>query len=188
MEAPLGASALMHSSTLVVSGLVLIQKMASFIEISSIAQIIMFSLGVFSAFWASFAACTQFELKAILAYSTISNMGYIFILFSVGAYFEMYIIIILHAYIKIFLFLIVGGIILHCNGLQDIRKMGNLLSYIPTLWVAYIVGGSSLAGIPFLAGYYSKHYIMLAMTKSELIVLGLEILLYLSFFFTFFYV
>lgn len=188
MEAPLGASALMHSSTLVVSGLVLIQKMSSLIEVSSIAQILMFSLGIFSAFWASFIACTQIELKGILAYSTISNMGYIFILFSLGAYFEMYIIIILHAYIKIFLFLIIGGIILHCNGLQDIRKMGGLLLYIPVLWVAYIIGGLSLAGIPFLTGYYSKHYILLALTKSELIILGLEIFLYLSFFFTFFYI
>jgi NADH:ubiquinone oxidoreductase subunit 5 (subunit L)/multisubunit Na+/H+ antiporter MnhA subunit len=121
MEAPLGASALMHSSTLVVSGLVLIYRLSIFIELSSLSQILMFLMGSFSATMGSLVACFQYELKVIMAYSTISNMGYMFLLFSLGAYFETILVMILHAYIKIFMFLVIGGIILHCNGCQDIR-------------------------------------------------------------------
>jgi NADH:ubiquinone oxidoreductase subunit 5 (subunit L)/multisubunit Na+/H+ antiporter MnhA subunit len=121
MEAPLGASALMHSSTLVVAGLVLLYRLSIFIELSGFSQVVMFILGIFSAVCGSILACYQFELKAIMAYSTISNMGYMFLLFSLGAYYELIIVIILHAYIKIFMFLLMGGIILHCNGCQDIR-------------------------------------------------------------------
>ena len=149
MEAPLGASALMHSSTLVVAGLVLIYRLSIFIELSTSSQCIMFILGALSATAGSLLACFQFELKVIMAYSTISNMGYMFLLFAIGAYYEVLIVMVLHAYIKIFMFLVVGGIILHCNGNQDIRWMGGLLTYIPALWVAYVVGGSCLVGLPY---------------------------------------
>ena len=149
MEAPLGASALMHSSTLVVAGLVLIYRLSVFIELSSISQVLMFILGSLSATAGALLACFQYELKVIMAYSTISNMGYMFLLFALGAYYEVIIVMVLHAYIKIFMFLVVGGIILHCNGSQDIRWMGGLLSYIPVLWVAYVAGGSCLIGLPY---------------------------------------
>jgi NADH:ubiquinone oxidoreductase subunit 5 (subunit L)/multisubunit Na+/H+ antiporter MnhA subunit len=149
MEAPLGASALMHSSTLVVAGLALIFKLQTLIELSGTSQLLMFWLGVFSALFASFVACFQYELKPIMAYSTISNMGYMFILLALGAYREVILIMVLHAYIKIFLFLVVGGIMLHCNGCQDLRWMGGLHLYIPTLFTAYTVGGVCLVGLPF---------------------------------------
>jgi NADH:ubiquinone oxidoreductase subunit 5 (subunit L)/multisubunit Na+/H+ antiporter MnhA subunit len=121
MEAPLGASALMHSSTLVIAGVVLLFKLSYIIEISNYSLILMFFFGSMSSFFGSFFACFQYELKTILAYSTISNMGYIYILFSLGLYFETITTIILHAYIKIYMFLIIGSIIYHCNGMQDIR-------------------------------------------------------------------
>jgi NADH:ubiquinone oxidoreductase subunit 5 (subunit L)/multisubunit Na+/H+ antiporter MnhA subunit len=149
MEAPLGASALMHSSTLVIAGLVLIYRLINILEFSSYAQILMYLMGVFSAFCGSIIACFQFELKVVMAYSTISNMGYMFVLCALGAYFEMLIVIIIHAYIKIFLFLVMGGIILHCNGCQDVRWMGGLFMYIPVLLVSYFVGGICLIGLPY---------------------------------------
>jgi NADH:ubiquinone oxidoreductase subunit 5 (chain L)/Multisubunit Na+/H+ antiporter, MnhA subunit len=121
MEAPLGASALMHSSTLVISGVILILKLSIIIELSVYSQLFMYIMGIFSALMGSFIACFQFELKMILAYSTISNMGYIFILLSVGAYYESTVVILLHAFIKIYMFLIVGNIIYNNNGCQDIR-------------------------------------------------------------------
>jgi NADH:ubiquinone oxidoreductase subunit 5 (subunit L)/multisubunit Na+/H+ antiporter MnhA subunit len=121
MEAPLGASALMHSSTLVIAGTVLLLKLSYIIEFSNYSLIIMFFLGSMSSFFGSFFACFQYELKTILAYSTISNMGYIYILLSLNLYSESLITIILHAFIKIYMFLIIGGIIYHCNGMQDIR-------------------------------------------------------------------
>lgn len=121
MEAPLGASALMHSSTLVIAGIILMFKISFFIEISTYAQLLMYIFGSLSAVMGSLFACFQYELKLILAYSTISNMGYIFILFSIQAYYEMLITLIFHAFIKIFMFLIIGCIIYICNGCQDIR-------------------------------------------------------------------
>jgi NADH:ubiquinone oxidoreductase subunit 5 (subunit L)/multisubunit Na+/H+ antiporter MnhA subunit len=121
MEAPLGASALMHSSTLVISGIILLLKLSIIIEMSTYAQFIMYVMGMLSATMGAFLACFQFELKVILAYSTISNMGYIFILFSLGAYYEMIIILLLHAFIKIYMFLIIGTIIYLNSGSQDIR-------------------------------------------------------------------
>mmetsp|Transcript_30332 Transcript_30332/g.29984 ORF Transcript_30332/g.29984 Transcript_30332/m.29984 type:complete len:160 (-) Transcript_30332:72-551(-) len=156
MEAPLGASALMHSSTLVIAGLVLCFKLSVLIELSVISQVIMLLMGAFSSLYASFIAIFQFELKVIMAYSTISNMGYMFILFSIAAYKEVLIVMILHAYIKIYLFLVVGAIMLHCNGMQDLRFMGGLFSYIPALWVSYFIASLGLSGLPFLSGYYYK--------------------------------
>jgi NADH:ubiquinone oxidoreductase subunit 5 (subunit L)/multisubunit Na+/H+ antiporter MnhA subunit len=121
MEAPLGASALMHSSTLVIAGLLLNFKLSTIVELSKVSQFLMFFFGSLSALFGSFVAMFQYELKVIMAYSTISNMGYMFLLFSLGSYRETILIMIFHAYIKIFLFIIVGSIMLHCNGLQDIR-------------------------------------------------------------------
>nr|QIB71966.1 NADH dehydrogenase subunit 5 [Gruberia lanceolata] len=188
MEAPLGASALMHSSTLVVAGLVLIFRLNSILELSGWAQILMYVLGIVSATMGSLIACFQFELKVIMAYSTISNMGYMFMLCAVGAYFEMFIIMIIHAYIKIFLFLVVGGIMLHCGGCQDLRWMGGLFLYIPTLAVSYLIGGICLIGLPYWSGYYCKFYIWYAITDSSILLRGGEYFLLVSYILTFFYV
>lgn len=131
MEAPLGASALMHSSTLVAAGLILMVKTYIILDSSIVGRVLLFLFGIFSALLASFIACFQYELKPIMAYSTISNMGYMFVLLSLGAIKEMVLVFIFHAYIKIFVFLVVGSVIVHCNGCQDIRWMGGLLSYMP---------------------------------------------------------
>lgn len=188
MEAPLGASALMHSSTLVVAGLVLIFKLSSLLEISGWAQILMFSMGVFSATAGALIACFQYELKVIMAYSTISNMGYMFTLCSVGAYYETTVLMVLHAYIKIFMFLVVGAIMLHCNGCQDIRWMGGLLLYTPVLWVSYVSGGLCLIGLPYWSGYYCKNFIAKVVWESGPLLKGGEFILLISYLLTFFYV
>ena len=188
MEAPLGASALMHSSTLVIAGVVLLFKLSFIIELSIYATTIMFFLGSFSAFFGSFFACFQFELKTILAYSTISNMGYIFVLFSLNLYYETILTIILHAFIKIYAFLVIGGLIFFANGVQDIRWMGGLLVYNPFLWSAFIIGGLSLIGIPYFSGYSYKLYIINNLLHGNLFFYGSEFILLFSYFFTFFYV
>lgn len=188
MEAPLGASALMHSSTLVVAGLVLVFKLNSILELSAYCQILMYSLGVMSATLGSFIACFQYELKVIMAYSTISNMGYLFTLCSVGSYDAVIFVMVVHAYIKIFLFLVVGGIILHCNGTQDIRWMGGLLLYTPGLFVAYIAGGLCLVGLPYWSGYYCKFYILKSIFSSSILLNGGNYILLISYVLTFFYV
>ena len=188
MEAPLGASALMHSSTLVIAGVVLMLKLSYLIEFSNYSLIIMFFLGSMSSFFGSFFACFQYELKTVLAYSTISNMGYIYILLSVNLYSETIITIILHAFIKIYMFLVIGGIIYHCNGMQDIRWMGSLLLYIPFLWSAFFIGSLSLIGIPYFSSYTYKLYIINALLNNYIFFTGCEYILILSYFFTFFYI
>lgn len=188
MEAPLGASALMHSSTLVIAGVILLFKLSQIIEFSVYSQLIMFLMGSLSATMGSFLACFQFELKVILAYSTISNMGYIFILFSVGAYYEMMIVLLLHAFIKIYMFLIIGGIIYHNNGSQDIRWMGGLMNYAPILWLFYLIGGFSLIGLPYFSGYFYKFFLINNLINNLIFLRGGEFFLFLSYFFTIFYV
>lgn len=188
MEAPLGASALMHSSTLVISGVILILKLSIIIELSVYSQLFMYIMGIFSALMGSFIACFQFELKMILAYSTISNMGYIFILLSVGAYYESTVVILLHAFIKIYMFLIVGNIIYNNNGCQDIRWIGNSFKYSKFLWVNYIIGGLCLIGLPYFSGYYYKNYLLNSLINNFLYLRGGEFILLFSYFFTIFYV
>ena len=156
MEAPLGASALMHSSTLVVAGITLTYKLAEWINYSNWAHYILIAWGSWTAFFASFIACWQFELKIILAYSTVSSMGFLYYLLGLSAHIELFLYLIIHAYIKIFLFLAIGAIILHCNGCQDMRWMGNLLLYIPNLYIYYTAGSLGLAGVPYWSGYYCK--------------------------------
>lgn len=188
MEAPLGASALMHSSTLVIAGIILLFKLSFIVELSNYALTLMFIMGSLSAFFGALFACFQFELKTILAYSTISNMGYIFVLFSLNLYYETVITIILHAFIKIFMFLVIGNIIFCSNGNQDIRWIGNFLNYNPFLWSSFLIGGLSLIGIPYLSGYYYKVYLINNLLQNNLFFRGFEFVLLFSFFFTIFYV
>lgn len=188
MEAPLGASALMHSSTLVVAGVVLLFKLSFIVELSNYALVLMFILGSLSAFFGSFLACFQYELKTILAYSTVSNMGYIFVLFSLSLYYETILTIILHAFIKIYMFLTIGGLIFFSNGNQDIRWMGNLLNYVPFLWSSFLIGGFSLIGIPYFSGYYYKLYLINNLVQNYYFFCGFEFILILSYYFTIFYI
>lgn len=187
MEAPLGASALMHSSTLVIAGVVLLFKMSYVIELSTYAQFLMYIMGIFSALMGSFLACFQFELKVILAYSTISNMGYIFTLFSLQKYNELVIILLFHAFIKIYMFLVIGSIIYVNNGNQDIRWMGCLMVYYPFIWISYLFGSICLIGLPYFTGYFYKTYLINSVLNSNKFLLGGELFIVFSYFFTFFY-
>jgi NADH:ubiquinone oxidoreductase subunit 5 (subunit L)/multisubunit Na+/H+ antiporter MnhA subunit len=188
MEAPLGASALMHSSTLVIAGLVLIYKFNFILEFSIYGQILMYIMGVLTAFLGSLYACFQFELKVIMAYSTISNMGYLFILCSLMSYNTMLLVLIMHAYIKIFLFLIVGLIMFQCNGCQDLRYFGFILPFSPFLYLFYFIGSFTLLGFPYFSGYYYKFFLWKDVTSSFSYVTFGKYLVILSFIFTFIYV
>jgi NADH:ubiquinone oxidoreductase subunit 5 (subunit L)/multisubunit Na+/H+ antiporter MnhA subunit len=86
------------------------------------------------------------------------------------------------------MFLLMGGIILHCNGCQDIRWMGGLLVYIPTLWVGYVVGGSCLIGLPYWSGYYCKYLLLQSLSNSFTLCKGIEYILLLSYIFTAIYI
>jgi NADH-quinone oxidoreductase subunit L len=146
----------MHSSTLVVAGIYLLLRLIIFVEQSWLLSVWLIIWGAWTATFAAFIACFQYELKIILAYSTISSMGFMFFLIGLHAYYEALIYLIVHAFIKIFLFLVVGAIMLHCSGCQDVRWMGGLLNYIPFLWITYLSGAVGLAGLPYWSGYYCK--------------------------------
>lgn len=156
MEAPLGASALMHSSTLVVAGVILVYKLSGLIGFTTLALKWLIIWGSWTALFAAAIACFQYELKIILAYSTISSMGFLYCLLGLQAHTVMLNYLIIHAFIKIFLFLVVGAIMLHCSGCQDIRWMGGLLHYVPHLYIYFIIGSCGLAGLPYCSGYYCK--------------------------------
>lgn len=156
MEAPLGASALMHSSTLVIAGIVLVYKMYFIVGMSWIALWYMSVWGSWTAVFAAFCACWQFELKIVLAYSTISSMGFMYLMLGLGAISEVLLYLIIHAFIKIFLFLVVGLIMWQCNGMQDVRWMGGLINYMCFYYICYCWGVIGLVGLPYWTGYMGK--------------------------------
>lgn len=187
MEAPLGASSLMHSSTLVMAGLTYIFKLHSFVMVSVYAVHLMIIFGALSACIGSILACFQYELKTILAYSTISNMGYMFVILGLNGVEEFFVVLVLHAYLKIFLFLIIGGIIMYNEGNQDIRFMGGLLKYAPFLAFVYFVASLCLSGLPYWTGYYYKSGIIKVVYTYSPDMWHGDLFVLISFFFTFLY-
>ena len=187
MEAPLGASALMHSSTLVIAGVVLIYKLHPLIELTCLSPALLILWGSWTALFAALIACFQFELKIIMAYSTISSMGFLYCLLGLHAYGEMLNYLTIHAFIKIFFFLIVGAIMLHCSGCQDMRWMGGLFNYIPGLYICYVIGGLNLAGLPYWSGYYCKTAAWFAAATNNAIWSALQPILILTTAFTYAY-
>lgn len=187
MEAPLGASALMHSSTLVIAGIVLIAKLNYLITINIITLSSAYLLGLVTACAGALIACFQYELKVIMAYSTISNMGYLLLLLVTASYNEFFFLLVIHAYIKIFLFLIVGAIILHANGCQDIRWINQLSIYNPTLFGCLFLGLVNLSGLPYSSGYFCKQGILLSSGWTVFSLPSFDIILCASYLFTFVY-
>ena len=107
-------------------------------------------------------------------------MGFLYCLLGLGAYYEMLLYLIIHAFVKIYLFLVGGAIILYCGGCQDIRWMGGLLCYAPWLWVAYLVGAIGMAGLPYWSGYYCKSSSWLALCYGGTYWGGIRIAILLS--------
>lgn len=160
MEAPLGASALMHSSTLVIAGIILLLKLQNFILCSTINQTFITIWGSWTALFAIIIACFQYELKIILAYTTISSMGIIYFFIGINQNLLALNYLVVHAYTKIFFFLTVGLLILNCNGCQDIRWMGQLLHNNTDIFLLINLNLLNLLGLPFTSGYFAKHTLL----------------------------
>ena len=180
MEAPLGASALMHSSTLVIAGVLLVYKMYILIELSWVAMGILIIWGSWTALFAASVACLQFELKVILAYSTISSMGFLYMLLGLGAIHEMILYLVLHALIKIFLFLIIGLVMVYCNGVQDIRWIGEIFEYMGWGFILYFWGAIGLGGLPYWSGYYCKSQLWIYISSHYYIISGCHLCIVLT--------
>jgi NADH-quinone oxidoreductase subunit L len=156
MEGPTPVSALIHAATMVTSGVYLLSRMNPLLALSHDAQIVIASIGVATAFFAATIACAQNDIKKVLAYSTVSQLGYMFLAVGSGAYIAAIFLMVAHAFFKGELFLGAGSVIHGMDDEQDLKKMGGLRSYMPITAVTFVLGWLAIAGVFPLAGFWAK--------------------------------
>lgn len=162
MEGPTPVSALIHAATMVTAGVFLVVRMSPLMEMAPMAKSIIVIVGATTAFFAGTIALTQNDIKRVIAYSTCSQLGYMFFAAGLGAYNIAMFHLVTHAFFKALLFLGSGAIIHAMSDEQDMRKMGGIWRSIPATYVLMWIGSLALAGVPFFAGFYSKDAILLA--------------------------
>ena len=160
MEGPTPVSALIHAATMVTAGVFLVVRCSPIFEYSQFALNIVTIIGMTTAFFAATVAIVQNDIKKIIAYSTCSQLGYMFFAARVGAYNVAMFHLFTHAFFKALLFLGSGSVIHSLNDEQDIRNMGDIWRKMPFTWLAMIVGTLALTGFPLLSGFYSKDAII----------------------------
>jgi len=160
MEGPTPVSALIHAATMVTAGVFLVVRCSPIFEYSQIALNIICIVGMTTAFFAATVALVQNDIKKIIAYSTCSQLGYMFFAAGIGAYNVAIFHLFTHAFFKALLFLGAGSVIHSLNNEQDIRKMGGIWRKLPYSWGLMIVGTLALSGFPFFSGFYSKEAII----------------------------
>ncbi len=160
MEGPTPISALIHAATMVTAGVFLVARMSPLMEYAPIALSVVAVIGGSTSFFAATIACAQDDIKKVIAYSTCSQLGYMFAAAGVGAFDISIFHLITHAFFKSLLFLGAGSVIHAMSGEQDMRRMGGLWNKIPITYSVMWVGFLALAGIPFFSGFYSKDAIL----------------------------
>ena len=160
MEGPTPVSALIHAATMVTAGVFLVARMSPLYEYAPVVREFITVIGALTALVAATIALTQFDIKRVIAYSTMSQLGYMFFALGVSAYGAAMFHLFTHAFFKALLFLGAGSVIHAMSDEQDMRKMGGIWKLIPTTYVMMWIGNLALAGIPFFAGYYSKDMIL----------------------------
>ncbi|MGB0719069.1 MAG: NADH-quinone oxidoreductase subunit L [Bdellovibrionales bacterium] len=160
MEGPTPVSALIHAATMVTAGVFLIARMSPLFEYAPDALMVVTIFGACTAFVAATIGLTQFDIKRVIAYSTMSQLGYMFFALGVSAYGAAMFHLVTHAFFKALLFLGAGSVIHAMSDEQDMRKMGGIYKKIPTTYGLMWVGSLALAGIPPLAGYFSKDIVL----------------------------
>ena len=161
MAGPTPVSALIHAATMVTAGVYLVARMHDLFLLSPEAQFTVALVGLATLFIASFTALTQRDIKRILAYSTMSQIGYMFLALGVGAWSAAIFHLMTHAFFKALLFLSAGSVILALHHEQDIFKMGGLWKRLPVPFWCMVVGSAALAALPLTSGFYSKDIILL---------------------------
>ena len=160
MEGPTPVSALIHAATMVTAGVYMVSRMNMLYTFSGAAAQIVAIVGALTAVYAATMALTQNDIKRVLAYSTISQIGFMFIGCGVGAYaagmFHLY----THAFFKSLLFLAAGSVMHALSGELDMRKMGGLKKYLPLTYPTFLIGAIAIAGVPFFSGFFSKDAIL----------------------------
>jgi NADH-ubiquinone oxidoreductase chain 5 len=160
MEAPTPVSALLHAATLVTAGIFLLLRSSPILSYSSDALLVITLIGSITAFVAGTTALVQNDLKRIIAFSTISQLGYMMIAIGLAQWNIALLHTVLHAFFKALLFLSAGVIIHSLNDEQDIRKMGGLIQFMPFTYTVMLIGTIALLGLPWLSGFYSKDLIL----------------------------
>ena len=168
MEGPTPVSALIHAATMVTAGVFLIAKLSSLYELAPYTRSIIIILGSITAFFAGTVAMVQNDIKKVIAYSTCSQLGFMFIALGLSAYNLAIFHLFTHAFFKALLFLGAGSVIHAMSNQQDMNKMGGIWKLIPTTFICMILGTFALTGIPYFAGYYSKDAILISLYNDNI--------------------
>jgi NADH-quinone oxidoreductase subunit L len=156
MEGPTPVSALIHAATMVTAGVYLLVRMSPVLALSSSGRMTIAVIGGVTAFVAATIATSQKDIKKVLAFSTVSQIGYMVLAVGVGAYSAAIFLMICHAFFKALLFLGSGSVIHSLNGEQDLRKMGGLAKYLPLTFPTFLIGWLTISGIPPFSGFWAK--------------------------------
>ncbi len=172
MEGPTPISALIHAATMVTAGIFMVARMSPLFELSTTALSFVMMIGAITALFMGFLGIIQNDIKRVVAYSTLSQLGYMTVALGASAYSVAIFHLMTHAFFKALLFLAAGAVIMGMHHDQDIRNMGNLKKYMPVTWITSLIGSLALIGTPFFAGFYSKDSIIEAVKFSQLSVSG----------------
>ncbi|MFZ0499785.1 MAG: NADH-quinone oxidoreductase subunit L [Steroidobacteraceae bacterium] len=167
MEGPTPISALIHAATMVTAGIFMVARMSPLFEYSDTALSFVLVIGATTAFFMGLIGVVQFDIKRVIAYSTISQLGYMTVALGVSAYSAAIFHLMTHAFFKALLFLAAGSVIIGMHHEQDMRKMGGLGKYMPITAITCWIGGLALVATPFFSGYYSKDSIIEAVGTSH---------------------
>lgn len=168
MEGPTPISALIHAATMVTAGIFMVARMSPLFELSSTALSFIIVIGSITALFMGFLGIIQNDIKRVVAYSTLSQLGYMTVALGASAYSVAIFHLMTHAFFKALLFLGAGAVIMGMHHDQDIRNMGNLKKYMPVTWLTSLIGSLALIGTPFFAGFYSKDSIIEAVHASNI--------------------
>jgi NADH-quinone oxidoreductase subunit L len=190
MEGPTPISALIHAATMVTAGIFMVSRMSPLFELSDIALNFILVIGSITALFMGLLGIIQNDIKRVVAYSTLSQLGYMTVALGVSAYPVAIFHLMTHAFFKALLFLGAGSVIIGMHHDQDIRHMGGLWKYMPITWITSLLGSLALIGTPFFSGFYSKDSIIEAVHFSNLpaaefayfaVILGVFITAFYSF-------
>ena len=187
MEGPTPASALIHAATMVTAGVFMLVRISPLLQFSELSSILIISIGLLTALISAFAAINQNDIKKVLAYSTISQLGFMFIAIGAGAYVAAIFHLVTHAFFKALLFLGAGAVIHEMHHEQNIQKMGGLKKKMPVTAAMMGIGTLAISGIPPLAGFWSKDEILASTFANGGIYYGFWALSLLAAFMTAFY-
>ncbi|MGK2900601.1 MAG: NADH-quinone oxidoreductase subunit L, partial [Burkholderiaceae bacterium] len=167
MEGPTPISALIHAATMVTAGIFMVARMSPLFELSDTALSFVLVIGGITAFFMALIAVVQYDIKRVIAYSTLSQLGYMTVALGVSAYAGAMFHLMTHAFFKALLFLGAGSVIIAMHHNQDMRYMGGLRKYMPITYATMLIGNLALCGIPPFAGFFSKDLIIEAVHESE---------------------